>query len=230
LDEYKLQRHQKTAKYCIEIQNRKREAVVCETCEKKFFSERELKAHVCKSIIIQLKKEIEELRDEVDKLKIKKSKVNSDIISPITDKLFEELSEKLKLEDITKGPYGFANFAVENIFLNRAFCVDISRNKIKYKNEKNEMCIDYNMINLTVKFFSSIKEKALTLINSSIEQRRKTFINNENSLIEEDDFYEDMSSIYDIKTMIKNGSEGIENSKIQDFVKIVCSKILPKLF
>lgn len=231
LNEYKLQRHQKTAKYCLEIQQRKKSSITCEVCEKKFFSDRELKAHICKSLIIKLKQEIDELRNEINELKKSRKIIikNKFELKPLTDEIFKELNDKILIEDILKGPYGLADFAVINIFSNRAICSDISRFKIRYRNENNELCADYKMINLCVRFFSSIKEKAIYLINLSCEENKKSFTSGEMTLIEEDDFYEDMSRIYELKTMIKEGSEGIENSKVQDFVKIVCSKILPRI-
>ena len=227
-DEYKVERHQKTAKYCIEIQNKKKESITCQDCEKKFYSERELRAHSCKGILYQLREEINSLRLELNELKSRRKIVKVLPLTPLTDDMFPEIASHLVIDDIIKGPYSLATFALKHIFLGKIVCTDISRRKIRYKPEKDQLCTDYKMIDISVKFFTAIKSRAFELINEMNKKNREKIKLNEMNCDEEDDFFEDLIKYGDIKTMINEGSCGINNKHVSDFIEIICSKVLPK--
>lgn len=235
-DKYKLQRHQKTVKYCIDLQNAKKDSITCQDCRKTFCAERELKSHSCKTIILQeeikeLRNEMNELRRELSQLKeVKEVKIKKKIdlrnLLPINEEIFTEATEKLTLEDVINGPSGMASFALEHIFKGRIICSDISRRKVRYKNSNNENCVDYKMLDLSVKFFTAIREKAVDIIKKSHRDKRLSFKNSEVNYEDDDDYIEDLLRDAEIKTMIKDGADGIGNKKVSDFVEIICSKTL----
>lgn len=227
-DEYKVERHQKTAKYCIEIQSKKKESVTCQECEKKFYSERELRAHSCKGILTQLREEIQSIRLELADLKAKRKSLKILPLIPLTDEMFSNSVNHLSINDIIKGPHGLATFALQHIFLGKIICSDISRRKIRYKTDNNEWSTDYKMIDLSVKFFTAIKSRAFELLNEMNKQNRERIKLNELNCDEEDDFFEDLIKYGEIKIMINEGSCGINNKYVSDFIEIICSKVLPK--
>jgi hypothetical protein len=91
-----LNNHQKTAKFCLDLQNKLNSGVLirCEHCLKEFSTQKYLKQHIehCKNKKlneqIDLKKELEELKKEIHELKLKlefKDEINKKLEKEIDD-------------------------------------------------------------------------------------------------------------------------------------------------
>lgn len=239
-DIYKLQRHQKTAKFCLSLQKEVKESKTCSGCNKEFFSERELSAHSCRVILSQNTEIINLLKEEIEKLKIrvkqledekkiyevsKKSKL--EVLLPLTEDAIKSSVDKLSLEDILKGAYGFAMFAVKHIFKDRLFCSDISRQKVLYKDDKNEIKTDINMLFLRTSFFSSIKDRTGEILKNyrlSIDEKIDKICWSDSE--EEEEFHLITAGVLDLKKIVSNASIGVENDFALDFVKYVCAEII----
>lgn len=235
IDVYKLQRHQKTAKFCLDIQNRGKESKRCNGCNKEFFSERELVAHSCRFILSQNNDIIQSLRDELESLKLrvkileqdkKVGKEQSSLI-PLTEDVFHGALHLLSLDDVLKGAYGYAMFAVKHIFKDRVYCSDISRRKVKYKDENGEIKTDNDMIFLRVKFFTTIKERTKQLLNEYRTSIQEKIGNNEwENSEEEDDFFIESATRLDYRLMVNEASQGKDTEFVSNFVICVCSELV----
>jgi hypothetical protein len=139
---------------------------------------------------------IQLLRDEVTKLSVRVAQLEkdrrghkTDSLIPLTEDVFQDCVKHLTLNDVLKGPYGYAMFAIRHVFKDRLYCSDISRRKVLYKDdETNDIKADNGMLFLRVKFFSAIKERnkeLLTEYKASVQDKiDRDWDNSE----EEDDF------------------------------------------
>lgn len=83
--------------------------------------------------------------------------------------------EPLKIEDIkksvpmltldhhVKGPEGYAEFALEFPFKNKIVCLDVNRNKIKYKNDEGDVIEDIGFRKMMTKLCKAIKDRSFNL-------------------------------------------------------------------
>ena len=239
-DIYKLQRHQKTAKFCLILQNKEKDTRTCSGCSKTFFSERELSAHSCRFVLSQNNETIQQLREELENLKArvkyleedrkslnstKASKLNA--LLPLTEDLFQDAVSDFTLEDILKGAYGYATLALNRIFKGRVYCSDISRHKVMYKDEQGDIKPDNDMMFLRVRFFSAINERNKELINEyktgmKAKLKDEEWDDSEN----EEDFFTETIKLLDYKPLVSEASQGKTNDFVTSFISCVCSELV----
>ena len=69
----------------------------------------------------------------------------------------------LTLEHHAKGAEGYAEFALEFPFKDKIVCVDVSRNKIKYKNDDGDIIEDVGFRKMMIKLCKSLKDRSFNL-------------------------------------------------------------------
>ena len=129
-----------------------------------------------------LKKELEMLREDkrnlqesYEKLSLtavkrptvsnKTMNVNNFIknMQPLTVQDIESTVPMLTLEHHAKGAEGYAEFALEFPFKDKIVCVDVSRNKIKYKNDEGDIIEDVGFRKMMIKLCKSLKDRSFNL-------------------------------------------------------------------
>ena len=221
INKYKLDRHQRTAQFCLELQKTDVEGRTCDLCRKVYSSEKELKVHKCKGdendfvkeTIIKLQKRIDLLEE------IFQTIMKPDIsILPLTKTYISEASTNLSLDEhIKSGPRGYAEFACEHVFNNRLLCTDVSRRHFKYKTENGDVIDDYGLIRIVPMFFSAIEEKNKEIIND-YKLAKLAEIDTED--LEEYE-HEQFSVLISYKTEIKEAIRGQRTRFVEQFVKTV---------
>jgi len=99
--------------------------------------------------------------------------------------------EPLKLEDIkesvpmltldhhVKGPEGYAEFALEFPFKDKIVCVDVNRNKIKYKNDDGDVIEDNGFRKMMTKLCGALKDRTFDLCQEHYEKLSEQFTEEE---------------------------------------------------
>ena len=153
--------------------------------------------------------------------------INMDDLNNITDECLTENVKKFSIEYILKGPEGYAEYAIEYPLKNSLLCDDIGTLLIKYKDKDGVIIMDPGMLNLSKKFFGSIKDKNKELIMSHGTKLNENFLENMDKLVE----------LLDYKTAVDNCADGVdgvdnvdgedddEDNFFDDFVKFVLDKI-----
>ena len=197
-----LKTHQKTAKYCLEIQGLLiNDIFKCNFCKKQYTQKKNLNQHLLSCVdkkIVEKDKiisekdkmlaekdaRIKELQDHlVDIIKTRppttinnnNQRINTIInnLQPITDEHLLEQSKYLTIDHIKEGVDGYVKYALEYPFKDRIVCVDYSRKKIKYKDQDNNIIEDPEMIKLSRKFFQAIEGKNTEIIENQLEILRE---------------------------------------------------------
>ena len=194
-----LKTHQKTAKYCLEIQGLSI-TLKCDFCYKNYSQKRDLIRHLSTCVdkkifekdkiiaekdkifaemVAEKDARIKELQDHlVDIIKNRppttvnnNQRINTIInnLQPITDEHLVEQSKYLTIEHIKEGVDGYVKYALEYPFKDRIVCVDYSRKKIKYKDQDNNIIEDPEMIKLSRKFFQTIERKNTEIVENHLE-------------------------------------------------------------
>ena len=226
-DIYKLERHQRSAKYCLEIQTKDQDKTICKLCKKKCYSERDLKAHKCvlhkddlHETISELNEKIKQLEQRVDVLEKREKSVSEyDTLESLSQTWMERQLDKFSVDYTNKGVSGYASFALEFIFKNRLLLTDRSRKKFVYKGEDGQKKVDINLFYLSTLFFSVINEKNKELISS----QKKPLPENDS---DEEEYV--MNQWYAYKKYIffvQDASLGIRDTFVNDFVSIICESI-----
>jgi hypothetical protein len=213
LDKYKLERHQKTTKFCLELQDKYK----CDICKSKYSSEKDLKTHKCKmdnevivELILELKNKVKILEEKVDYSQFIQNSIN-----PLTKEYIENALEKLTFEDLELENFGLAEFVYKNLFKDKIKCLDYSRKKFVYKDEREDVVEDYNLIKFTPLFFSVIKDKAFSLIDEARILREKKI--KECDDINEEDI-EAYTELKDLKYKIEDAISGVRTKWVKTFV------------
>lgn len=185
-NKYALKTHQKTARYCLNLQNT--EKPLCKGCSKVFSTKYTCKAHQQKCISYiehkynkQLKEKdlvIKELQSKLGNCAIAAIKSNRSTsasinvqvnnFAPITDKVILDSLKYLTIDYIKQGAIGYAKYALKYPFKDKIICTDYARRKFKYKNEKGEIVSDPNGTKLCKRFFSLIERRNAELIEPHI--------------------------------------------------------------
>jgi hypothetical protein len=99
--------------------------------------------------------------------------------------------EPLRLEDITnavpqltldhhvKGAEGYAEYALEFPFKDKIVCVDVNRNKIKYKNGEGDVIEDIGFRKMMTKLCESLKDRTFNLCQEHYEKLSGKFTEKE---------------------------------------------------
>jgi hypothetical protein len=150
-------------------------------------------------------KEIEMLRNTINELRLDKKDLQEryDKLSltavkrPVTTNKNIQINnyiqqmEPIKMVDITqsvpmltldhhvKGAEGYAEFALEFPFKNRIVCVDVNRNKIKYKNDEGDLIEDVGFRKMMTKLCIALKERSFSLSQEHYEKLSDSFSDSE---------------------------------------------------
>ena len=152
-----------------------------------------------------LKKELELLTNTIKELRVDKSDLQDryDNLSltavkrPITSTKNIQINnyiqkmEPLRLDDIkhtvpmltldhhVKGAEGYAEFALEFPFKDKIVCVDVNRNKIKYKNNEGDVIEDIGFQKMMTKLCEALKDRSFNLCQEHYEKLTQEFTEKE---------------------------------------------------
>jgi hypothetical protein len=108
-------------------------------------------------------------------------------LTPLTEDDFKNFTNKLTLEHIKKGAEGYADYALNYTLKDKIMCLDYSRKKICYKNEKGDKVEEYRLNTILPKIFKEIepvnKEMILALMNNANDE----FLDYEKTITEFDE-------------------------------------------
>jgi len=234
-----LNRHQKQAKYCLELQGVEpaiKDKILCD-CGKAFTRKDNLRRHQqkCEYIEPTESKTMMKVMDKVlDTLKevvktptqttVNNNTQNKHVynIIPITNEDLQKVLDYLDIETILRGGKGYANLATEKIFnSSNLLCTDQSRKKLRYKEENGEMVEDLGGKKITKKFFTAIGPKNKEVIDNEYENVREEFDEIKDGLRDGDMVKVLNHSIY-LQNLLRQSheaAEGIDNELTDDFVK-----------
>ena len=85
----------------------------------------------------------------------------------------------LTLDHHVKGPEGYAEYALEFPFKNKIVCVDVNRNKIKYKDGEGNIIEDLGFRNMMTKLCESLKDHSFNLCQEHYEKLSEQFTEKE---------------------------------------------------
>jgi hypothetical protein len=156
---------------------------------------------------------------------------------PITDDHLKEQAQFLTLDHIKQGALGYANFACDYALKDRITCVDVSRRKVKYKNQDGIVITDPEMSVLSKKLFCSIKDKNTELTRLYKQELREMvlqkFRDSGDDMTDEKTMDLDMA-IEQINKHMENASnldyqvtkivQGEKPNIYHEFIKEVCNK------
>ena len=117
----------------------------------------------------------------------------------------------LTLEHHAKGAEGYAEFALEFPFKDKIVCVDVSRNKIKYKNDDGDIIEDVGFRKMMVKLCKSLKDRSFNL---SLEHEYKLSDTWTEKELESVDFME-------AAVAIAKYAQGRENEFCNKIIKLI---------
>ncbi len=91
-------------------------------------------------------------------------------MQPLTLKDIESSVPMLTLEHHAQGAEGYAQFALEFPFKDKIVCVDVSRNKIKYKNDEGDIIEDVGFRKMMIKLCKSLRDRSFSLSIQHIDK------------------------------------------------------------
>ena len=175
-----LRRHQKSCKNNYILRKYKEDN---QAMEKELIKLRDL--------VNILKKDKHDLQERYDRLSLTAMKRPINSTKNIQINNFIQNMEPLKMEDIkesvpmltldhhVKGAEGYAEFALEFPFKDKIVCVDVNRNKIKYKNGDGDVIEDVGFRNMMTKLCEAIKDRSFNLCQEHYEKLSKEFTDRE---------------------------------------------------
>ena len=86
---------------------------------------------------------------------------------------------QLTLEHHVKGAEGYAEFALEFPFKDKIVCVDVNRNKIKYKNGDGDVIEDIGFRKMMMKLCDAVKDRTFDLCQEHYEKLSQQFTEEE---------------------------------------------------
>jgi len=100
-------------------------------------------------------------------------------MEPLRIEDIEELVPMLTLDHHVKGPEGYAEYALEFPFKDKIVCVDVNRNKIKYKDGEGNVIEDVGFQKMMTKLCESLKDRSFTLCQEHYEKLSEQFTEKE---------------------------------------------------
>jgi hypothetical protein len=174
--------------------SQKRHMVVC-THKYKYIEEQLYDAkkeiEMLKNTIAELRQDKKELQERYADLSITAVKRPVNNTRNIQINNFIQKMEPLKIEDIketvpmltldhhVKGPEGYAEYALEFPFKNKIVCVDVNRNKIKYKDGEGNVIEDLGFQKMMTKLCESLKDRSFSLSQEHYEKLSEEFTEEE---------------------------------------------------
>lgn len=175
-----LRRHQKTCKnnnilrkYMEENQQMKEDLVVLRNTIKELRTD---------------KKDLQERYDNLATTAVKRPttstknvQINNYIknMPPLLESDIRDNVKYLTLDHHTKGPEGYAEYALEFPFKDKIVCVDVARNKIKYKNVDGDIIEDIGFRKMMVKLCKELKDHSFNLSQEHYEKLSDMFTEKE---------------------------------------------------
>jgi hypothetical protein len=138
-----------------------------------------------------LRSDKKNLQDRYDKLSLtavrrptsstKNVQINNYIqnMAPLRLEDIKESIPQLTLEHHVKGAEGYAEYALEFPFKDKIVCVDVTRNKIKYKNDDGDVIEDIGFRKMMTKLCESLKDRSFNLCQEHYEKLSKKFTEKE---------------------------------------------------
>jgi len=136
-----------------------------------------------KKLIKELKENVKSLQKQLENVAIKavsrpsytsnkNIQINNYIqnMQPLCLKDIKESVPMLTLDHHVKGPEGYAEYALEFPFKDKIVCVDVSRNKIKYKNEEGDVIEDVGFRKMMMKLCDALKDRSYKLCQDHYEK------------------------------------------------------------
>jgi hypothetical protein len=144
-----------------------------------------------KNTIKELRTDKKDLQERYDKLSLTAVKRPVNSTKNIQINNYIQNMEPLKIEDIkesvpmltldhhVKGAEGYAEFALEFPFKEKIVCVDVNRNKIKYKDGDGNVCVDVGFRKMMTKLCESLKDRSFNLCQEHYEKLSEQFTERE---------------------------------------------------
>jgi hypothetical protein len=148
--------------------------------------------------IIELKKENEMLRSQLNKTEEnykdlaitavkrpttsnKNIQINNYIknMPPLLESDITDNIPMLTLEHHSKGAEGYAQYAMEFPFKDKIVTIDVSRNKIKYKNEEGDIIEDVGFKKMMTKLCIALKDRSFNLSQEHYDKLSEKFSDEE---------------------------------------------------
>jgi hypothetical protein len=143
------------------------------------------------NIIQELRKDKKELEERYDNLSMTAVKRPTTSTKNIQINNYIQKMEPLRIDDIkhsvpmltldhhVKGAEGYAEFALEFPFKDKIVCVDVNRNKIKYKNDDGDVIEDVGFQSMMTKLCEALKDRSFNLCQEHYERLSKQFTDKE---------------------------------------------------
>ena len=147
--------------------------------------------NILKKEISMLKQHLEKYREDYTNLSLtavkrpvnntKNIQINNFIqkMEPLRIKDIEESVPMLTLDHHVKGPEGYAEYALEFPFKDKIVCVDVNRNKIKYKDGEGNVIEDVGFQKMMTKLCESLKDRSFNLCQEHYEKLSEQFTEKE---------------------------------------------------
>jgi hypothetical protein len=180
--------------------------------------------------IITLKKENEILKIELEKYRsdykelsitaVKRPTTSNKTIQinnyiknmmPLLEDDIQSNINMLTLDHHVKGAEGYAEYALEFPFKDKIVCVDVARNKIKYKNEEGDIVEDIGFKKIMTRLCSALKDRSFNLCQEHYEKLSDTFTD-----VEMDDF-----NFMETAMAITKYANGRESDFCKDIIKMI---------
>ena len=175
-----FQRHKKTCKNPKQIQK----------YEKQITEMKEELIKLREQVLI-LQKDKKDLQERYDTLSItavkrpvnstKNIQINNFIqnMDPLRVEDIKESVPMLTLDHHVKGPEGYAEYALEFPFKKKIVCVDVNRNKIKYKDGEGNVIEDVGFRKMMTKLCESLRDRSFNLCQEHYEKLSEQFTEKE---------------------------------------------------
>ena len=177
-----------------------------------------------------LKSELEKYRSDYKELSItaikrpttstKNIQINNYIknMTPLMESDIKNNVQYLTLDHHVKGAEGYAEYALEFPFKDKIVCVDMTRNKIKYKNEDGDVIEDIGFRKMMEKLCIALKDRSFDLSQEHYEKLSNTFTEKE---IDEYNFMETAIAI-------SKCANGKENEFCNKIIKMISKNSIVK--
>ncbi len=139
-------------------------------------------------------------------------------MQPLTVQDIESSVPMLTLEHHAKGAEGYAEFALEFPFKDKIVCVDVSRNKIKYKNDEGDIIEDVGFRKMMTKLCNSLQDRSFNLSLAHEEKLSETWTEKEREAY---DFME-------AAIAIAKYAKGRENEFCSKIIKLISKGAIKK--
>ena len=179
-------------KYFLTNNRYKSHTKICKSYKKYIEKIRLLEQKICEykteiDILRADKKDLYERYDNISLTAVKRHtstknvQINNFIknMEPLRVHDIKETIPMLTLDHHVKGAEGYAEFALEFPFKDKIVCVDVARNKIKYKNDEGDVIEDMGFRKMMVKLCESLKDRSFDLCQEHYEKLSQQFTEEE---------------------------------------------------